>query len=148
MTFYSKSPTPFRLPVAADHKHPRQQRFLLTSQLLRMWRLSTNDVIFSIQVRRTLSILHTTGLENSLRSAICQYLSPVRISRSIWSTSHLVCPQCTIICINDHILVKKILLLGTKPIASRIHTNCHSPRSHRSPACLYLIPRHSTNFSS
>ena len=58
MIFYSKSHTPFRLPVSADNRHPRQQRSLLNSKLLRIWRLSTKDHVFSMQIHYLLSILH------------------------------------------------------------------------------------------
>jgi hypothetical protein len=83
VTFFSKTNIPFRLPLHSDKRPPRQQIYLFKSQLLRLWRVSTNTEYLSQQIIYILNLLPLTGLRRLLTSTLYQFFKPVNISGSI-----------------------------------------------------------------
>jgi hypothetical protein len=130
LNFFSKTLTPFRLPLAADKRPSRYQVSLFQSQLLRMWRLSTCNNTFSMQIQSLLAHLPSTGLEDLLKPATFMFLNRVRISKSLWSTSHLLCQQCLKFCSDNRIIIRKVIINANRPIASRIPISCETPNIH------------------
>jgi hypothetical protein len=142
-TFYSKSSQLFRLPLLEDRRPAHINQRLLKSQLLRMWRLSTNDIHFSTNILNIIQETTTTGISKLLTSTIFQFLKPVQIHRKKWSTSHIICDICLSICLRRNIIVRKIFHHFQHFISSKIPISCHTTDTtfiiFQPPLNLYLL---------
>jgi hypothetical protein len=126
VTFFSKTNIPFRLPLHSDKRPPRQQIYLFKSQLLRLWRVSTNTEYLSQQIIYILNLLPLTGLRRLLTSTLYQFFKPVNISPIKWLPYHFICHNCITICADNHIIVRKIFDHFDVIIASKSPISCHS----------------------
>ena len=124
LSFYSKTACPFRLPLAADQRTKVQNKNIFISQILRMWRLSTNNTYFSMQICCLLTYLPSTGLENVLRPSLFHFLKPIQHSKYGWLSYHNLCIDCMEICYENKISIRKSLMHINKPIASKVPVSC------------------------
>jgi hypothetical protein len=126
ITFYSKLNAFFRIPLSSDKRSAHRNINLLNSQLLRMWRLSLDDKVFSSQILELKDLFINSGIRHLLTSSMFKFLKPVQISHTNWSTSHLLCPQCLLICEFSKIIIRKIFSHFNIIIASKFPISCKS----------------------
>jgi hypothetical protein len=114
----------FMLPIPSyivKRNHIVESR-IINSQILRMWRLSTNDILFSKCI-----INHMQYIRNdTLRKKIYKYLSPVKLSTNKWTTNIILCDICQSICADKEISMSKFFTFQGCLITTNSPVNCLS----------------------
>jgi hypothetical protein len=116
---------------------------LFQTQLLRLWRSSTNTNHLSQQILVILHSLPFTGIHRILTSTLLNFFKPVNIQRNIWLPYHHLCLKCFNICQLRNFIARKIFDHFDIIISSKLPVSCKSPSVYfillHPPCNLYFI---------
>ena len=124
---YSRNDPIYPLPSRILHRGIHREIEIIKAQVLRAWRISTNDRNFSLSLVNYFQFLLTTSYEKLIRRALHKFLLPLRISTHVWHTHIPLCRGCRMTCANRCISVNKIMFVGSRYLSSREPINCLTP---------------------
>jgi hypothetical protein len=127
---HTKNYTFYPIPSIMGKKSIHRDTNIVTSQILRTWRISTNDQAFSKAVNHYLHFLTVHRYHRQLRKRIFHFLQPVKRSTHKWTTGIPLCESCYHTTLNKNIRVTKITTIGQHYIATRRPLNCTTKNIH------------------
>jgi hypothetical protein len=120
---YSKKHFIYPLPTSNSY---RIDVNILKSQVLRVWRICTDDMSFSKLTGEYLSYLERRPYYSKIRKAIFSFLRPVKLSTHTWTTYIPICSMCSEILNSLAISINKIIPIESGFLAIKNPVNCHS----------------------
>ena len=125
---YSKKTPIYPIPSTVTKRGLAADKNIITSQLLRTYRICTDDRQFTQSVNKYLPYLQHSQYHRRLRRHVFKFLLPIKISSHKWTTTIPLCSQCRHNILINNIKVQKIMVIdSTQYIAIRQPLNCHSP---------------------
>jgi hypothetical protein len=145
---FSKNFIYFPLPSALTRRPIMEDLNIIKAQILRTWRFSTDDVYYTSTVVNYLSFLTTNSYFLTIRKHLLNFLSSLLLENGLYSTAIPLCQQCLSTIQTNNIMVKKIVIIGGKYLATREPVNCTTTNIHiilqcgRNPQLLLTLSIH------
>ena len=137
---FSKKFPIFPVPSIISKRGIHIDTNIIISQILRTWRLATNNKIFSMHINKYLELLLNDKYHRLLRKNILKFLKPIKITTHYWSCEIMLCPQCKHISYLDNINITKIMQIENKMISSKKPLNCYTKS-------IYLVLQNDNKFT-
>jgi hypothetical protein len=119
---FSKKFPFYPVPSNVTQRNFSSELNIIISQILRAWRVSTEDYGFSQSIKDFLPFISSSLHHNALRKKIFKFLSPVQVSTNKWTTS---IPMCSI-CKRSNVKISKVLHIEGKYISVKKPINCQT----------------------
>jgi hypothetical protein len=127
---YSKNVLLYPVPSYIQQQDIYKQINIIKSQILRTYRISSNDTQFSASILFYLKSLSDHYTHNILKRVIFNYLKPIKIGKSIWTCSIPLCGTCQHISAEMNIQIKKIEKIKSNYLALKSPLNCQTKNIH------------------
>jgi hypothetical protein len=127
---YSKKFLIYPLPTSNSQSQFKKDLNIINSQILRTWRISTNDQYFTQSINTYLPFLQSTSYHRLLRKNVFKFLQPIKVSTHKWTTILPICETCNNVIEKLNIYLHKILKVQMRYIATKCPLNCKSQNIH------------------
>lgn len=127
---YTKNYVHYPIPSSLEKEQFGKHVNIITSQLLRTWRLSSNGDEYTKSVNHYLHFLTSNRYHKRLRKKVFHFLKPVKVSTHKWTTSVPLCRDCEHVVMNSNINITKITIIDKHYIATKKPCNCNTENIH------------------
>jgi hypothetical protein len=127
---FSKKFSVYPIPSNSMKRNFAIEKNTIISQILRTYRLSSNDKEFTRCVNNFLNYLNQSTFTSKFRKSIFRFLSPVKISTHSWTTDIPYCQVCQHILKKVDAIITKVVLVNNKFISIKKPMNCKTLEIH------------------
>ena len=123
---YSKNFLTYPLPTLMNKRKFMTDLNIITGQILRTWRFSSDDYYFSRCIFTFLYSLPCHPFYMKLKHGIYKFLQPIQVRQSSWTTTIQLCKECHDLSTSKNINIHKIMRVDKKCLAVRQPINCQT----------------------
>jgi hypothetical protein len=127
---YSKRQPHFPVPSVLSKRSITMDANIIKSQILRVYRLSTNSQSFTASINTYLRFLQYNKYYKSLRKRVFTFLRPVSLCTHKWTADIHICYSCKRQITTNKVTIKKILKVDMKYLAIKEPLNCRTMSIH------------------
>ena len=127
---YSKKFPSLPIPSTITKRNIKMDKNIVLSQLLQIYRISTNNKLFNECINNYLKFLLHNSYHKRLRHIIFKFLLPIKLSTHKWTTSIPLCNLCKHQTKVNNINIIKIMYINKYYIAIKEPLQCKTKNIH------------------
>jgi hypothetical protein len=127
---FSRRASYLPVPSLLSRRNILTETNIIKSQVLRIYRQTTDSQSFSSILNKFLSLLLSNAPHKRIRKKIFKFLMPIKISTHKWTVKIPLCSRCTNTLSSRNLSIRKILKIDNKYLSVKEPINCSTSPIH------------------